>query len=179
MQRLIESIFFVITCLFLSCTAHSGQYALIHSVEFTAGGGAGGNSSQHVTMVQGSVVQVSTQTFPVHRTLLWFNCTDDVRAGWSFNGTSFAPPAPEPQPTIAEWRQTAEVGPYQLALVLTEDNMLASVETWVTAQGGLVEFAWRRATVFKRMDPFILQAQTAFGLTPEQMDDIFRRGQAK
>lgn len=130
-------------------------------------------------ILNGQVVQVSNTTFPVHPELQWVTCPEGVAAGWSYDGSKFVAPAPEPQPTIEEWRQTASVGPLTLAERLQAAGQFDAVNAWANAQGGMVTYAWNRATEFQRLHPMVLAAQQQFGWTDEQVDELFRLAATK
>ena len=45
-------------------------------------------------LIEGTnVVQVSEETFEVHPSLVWVDCSDDVEYGWEYDGQSFIDPA--------------------------------------------------------------------------------------
>jgi len=48
----------------------------------------------------GKVVQVEAEAFPVHKSMRWVDCNQDVAAGWDYDGTFSAPAVAEP--VIAE-----------------------------------------------------------------------------
>lgn len=125
-------------------------------------------------ILNGQVVQVSDTTFLVHPGLQWIKCPEGVQAGWSFNGAKFAAPVAEPGPTVEEWRQTASVGPLTLAERLAAVGQFDAVNAWANAQGGMVTYAWNRASQFDRMHPMVLAAQAQFGWTDEQTDELFK-----
>lgn len=143
---------FVILCLLLAAPCFAG-HALIHN---------------------GQVVQVSSKEFPVHPDLKWVKCPDGVQAGWSYDGAKFDAPAPEPTQTVEEWRQTASVGPLTLAERLAAAGQFDAVNAWANAQGGMIAYAWSRATEFQRLHPMVLAAQAQFGWTDEQTDELFK-----
>lgn len=125
-------------------------------------------------ILNGQVVQVSDTTFPVHPDLQWVKCPESVQAGWTYDGSKFDAPAPEPQPTVEEWRASASVGPLALAERLAAVGQFDAVNTWANAQGGMVTYAWNRATEFQRLHPMVLAAQQQFGWTDEQTDELFK-----
>ena len=43
------------------------------------------------------VVQVSEEEFPVHESMAWVQCLNNVEVGWSYIGNEFTPPPSLPQ----------------------------------------------------------------------------------
>lgn len=137
----------------------------------------------YALILNGQVVQVSDQTFPVHPDLEWVECSDEVKPGWVIHyvgvhgGTHvYEPPVTETEPaqTIEQWRATAVVGPMALAEKLAAIGLFDAVNTWANAQGGMVSYAWNRATEFQRLHPMVIAAQKEFGWTDEQTDELFK-----
>ena len=57
---------------------------------------------------------------------------------------------------------------------LRDAKIFDQAEAYVRASGdGYLEDAWDYADFFARLDPFIIQASEALGLTPEQVDSIW------
>lgn len=70
-------------------------------------------------------------------------------------------------------RQSAVLGPVELGEKLASLGMFDDVNEWANAQGGLIAYAWNRATQFERLHPMVLSAQAAMGWTDEQVDELF------
>jgi len=62
---------------------------------------------------------------------------------------------------------------YQARVALMRSGMLDAADAFVAAADGEIAIAWEYATVFQRRSTFILGAQTALGLTDDQVDDLF------
>jgi len=120
-------------------------------------------------ILQNKVVQVAPESFPVHPSMIWADCPAEVQAGWSYADGTFAPPVIEPEPTPV----IMSVGPLQLAQALDDMGLFEQVNTWANAQGGMVAYAWNRATQFERLHPMVLAAQAEFEWSDEQVDNLF------
>lgn len=68
----------------------------------------------------------------------------------------------------------ALVSARQIKLALLSDGLLDQVDTFATAQDRAVQISWEYATEFQRQDALLLAMATAFGMTDEQVDDLFR-----
>ena len=79
----------------------------------------------------------------------------------------------------AAWRQTLECGPYQMAQALDAFGLFDSINEAMENAGGMTTFAWKRATVFRRMDPLIETMRLALGKTPEEVDQLFMLAMTK
>jgi len=73
---------------------------------------------------------------------------------------------------LAAVRLGMSVGPLQLAQALDDMGLFETVNTWANAQGGMVAYAWNRATQFERLHPMVLAAQAEFEWTDEQVDAL-------
>lgn len=119
------------------------------------------------------VVQVAPESFPVHPSMQWLDCHAEVQPGWSYIDGEFVAPQLDPTPTLEELRAHAVLGPMELADKLHAIGLFDAVNDWANTQGGMVSYAWNRATQFERLHPLVLQAQTSFGMTDEQVDALF------
>lgn len=122
---------------------------------------------------QTKVVQVASESFPVHSSMQWVDCPEDVKAGWSYIDGHFITPPKESGPTIEELRASAIIGPMELADKLMALGMFDSVNDWANAQGGIISYGWNRATQFERLHPLVLAAQAELKWTDEQVDALF------
>lgn len=122
---------------------------------------------------ENKVVQVEAQEFPVHPSMQWLDCPEDVKTGWSYIDSQFIAPPVETGPTIEELRASAIIGPMELADKLMALGMFDAVNDWTNAQGGQISWAWNRATQFERLHPMVVAAQVEFGWTDEQTDALF------
>ncbi len=94
---------------------------------------------------------------------------DPVSVGASWDGQTFTPPlSPVPE----------TVSPRQARLALLGLGMLAAVDQALAAipgpQGEAARIDWEYATEVQRQSPLIAALGPALGLTPEQIDDLFR-----
>ena len=48
-------------------------------------------------VLNGKVVDLAENEFPVHESMVWVNCINTVQVGWSYVGNEFIPPPIEPQ----------------------------------------------------------------------------------
>lgn len=62
----------------------------------------------------------------------------------------------------------------QMKLTLLGADLLDDIETFVSSQERGVQISWEYATEFHRGDPLLAGMAKAFGLTDEQVDEIFR-----
>lgn len=62
----------------------------------------------------------------------------------------------------------------QIKLALLGADLLDSIETFVAAQPRAVQISWEYATEFDRNDPMLAGMALAFGMSDEQIDDLFR-----
>ena len=57
---------------------------------------------------------------------------------------------------------------------LRDENLFEQVDAYVKASNdGYLQDAWEYADYFTRLDPFIIQASSDIGLTPERVDQIW------
>jgi hypothetical protein len=83
----------------------------------------------------------------------------------------YAPPPPEPEPvpqTVSRFQARAAL---HLAGKLTDAE--AAVEA-AAAENPLIAMAWREAVEFKRTSPALNALAEAIGMTPEDVDNLFR-----
>lgn len=115
------------------------------------------------------VVQVAQESFPVHPSMQWLECSAEVQPGWTYADDTFAAPViePEPSPVIMS------VGPLQLRRALREVGMYSAVAAYVETAPEEVKEAWEYATEYKRSDPLFPVVQSAMGLTDAQVDALF------
>ena len=115
------------------------------------------------------VVQVASESFPVHTSMLWLDCPAEVQPGWAYADGVFTAPVvePEPDPVIMS------VGPLQLRRALRELGMYAAVVAYVETAPEEVKEAWEYATEYRRDDPLFPIVQTAMELTDEEIDNLF------
>lgn len=115
----------------------------------------------------GRVAQVQAQQFPVAPPLQWVQCADSVTPEWTYNGTSFVPPAP-PQvviPSIVSMRQAR--------LALLHAGLLATVDAAIAAGGQADQITWEYATEVNRNSALVSNMAAALNLTSQQLDDLF------
>lgn len=138
--------------------------------------------------LNGQVVQVSDKTFPVHPSLQWVECRDEVKPGWVIHyvgvhgGTHvYEPPIvdAEPKQTIEEWRATAVVGPLQIRRALRETGDFNTVQAAMETADELTREAWQYAGEFRRNDPLVEAMRQVLGKTPEEVDELFRLAATK
>ena len=76
---------------------------------------------------------------------------------------------------LANWRASASVSAFQAEQALDDMGHLDAVETLMAdpATPKKTVRAWRKAQVFKRDSPTVLDMAGALGLTTEQLDALF------
>lgn len=62
----------------------------------------------------------------------------------------------------------------QMKLALLGAGLLDNIEAFVSSQDRAVQISWEYATEFHRGDPLLAGMAKAFGMTGEQVDEIFR-----
>lgn len=68
----------------------------------------------------------------------------------------------------------ATVSARQIKLALLAADLLDDVEAFAASQDRAVQISWEYAVEFERQDPMLTAMAAAFGLTDEQVDDLFR-----
>lgn len=102
---------------------------------------------------------------------LFVPCPDNVEYGWTYDGTTWAAPAPipTPVPTSASMRQAR--------LALLQAGKLAAVEAAINALTGPAKEAalieWNYATQVTRDSALLQQLAAAIGLTEADLDALF------
>ena len=122
------------------------------------------------------VVEFQETPFPVAAPLFWLEIEEvpDTNAPVYYDPSSqtldvFNPP----EPTVAELRAKMKITPLQTRRALRAAGLLDTVEGWLSGQDVTVKEAWEYAIVFERLDPIVMAAATALGLTDAQIDDLF------
>jgi len=73
---------------------------------------------------------------------------------------------PDPVPQVVSARQ--------IKLAMLDADLLDEVEAFAAQQDRAVQISWEYAVEFQRQDPMLVAMAGAFGLTDEQVDDLFR-----
>ena len=79
------------------------------------------------------------------------------------------------------WRKTADCSRLQGMLALEESGLLTTIENWIAdpATPIVAKLAWNEAYRFSRNSALFDAFAGEFGLTPEQVDDLFVLAQSK
>ena len=116
------------------------------------------------------VAEVCDETFPVAEPLYWVECDDSITSQHVYSGSAFSlNTASEPPQTV----QT--VSALQGLLAVDQAGMAAAYSAWTSdpsrtfAEKAFID----KALTWKRNDPTLLAAATAFGLTSQQLDELF------
>ena len=116
-----------------------------------------------------TVAQVEMNEFPVGDPYVWVTCPDDVVAyQWMYDGTTFFPPLPPPEPPIP-----TTVSMYQARIALEQAGLLATVEAGVSQMSKEAQIKWEFAPTVKRNDALTVALASALNLTEEQLDALF------
>lgn len=75
---------------------------------------------------------------------------------------------------LAAWREEATCTPFQGRMALADANLLAGVETAVTAADEKTKVAWEYALIWQRNSPMIATLAGALQMTDAQIDDLFK-----
>ena len=119
---------------------------------------------------QNKVVQVAAESFPVHHSMAWADCPDEVHPGWSYlDGDLVAPtPAPMPDP-----RATMSCGPLQLRRALRQLGLYATIVAAIAQADEETQEAWEYASDVRRLDQMVESMRVALGKTDAEVDAIF------
>lgn len=101
-------------------------------------------------------------------------CEPYIQDGWAYAVCV----EPKTQEEIAADAQAAvprSITPRQCRLLLLQQGLLAQVEAMIAQQDEATRITWEYAIEFRRDDPLLLAlaADSAFNLTPEQLDQFF------
>lgn len=92
--------------------------------------------------------------------------------GWSYDGSSFAPPPAPPTPTVAPIISKRQARRALLAAGLLDD-VEDALDTLPEPQLRAVRIDYEDATEWRRDWPTLLAVQAALGWTDTQVDDLF------
>lgn len=99
------------------------------------------------------------------------SCPDDVRAGWTYDGTNWAAPAPVPTPV------PSVVSMRQARLALLQAGKLAEVNAAIAALPSpdkeQAQIEWEYATEVERDSALVAQLAPALGLNAAALDALF------
>lgn len=110
-------------------------------------------------------------------------------APW-MGATDIAPPAYDPATASAIWRDGAwvieaatppeipvpdAVSRFQARAALHQAGLLEAAEAAVATSDMIVRLAWQDAQEFRRDSPTVATLADALGLTPAQLDELFRQ----
>jgi hypothetical protein len=102
---------------------------------------------------------------------LFVVCADEVQQGWTFDGTTWAAPAPEPTPV------PRTVSMRQARLALLQAGKLSAVDAAIAASPSpakeQAQIEWEYATQVTRDSALMQQLATAIGLTESDLDSLF------
>jgi hypothetical protein len=102
---------------------------------------------------------------------LFVACPDDVQQGWTYDGSTWAAPAPEPTPIP----RTASMRQARLALL--QIGKLSAVDTAIAALPSpakeAAQIEWEYATEVTRDSALMQQLAAAIGLTEADLDSLF------
>jgi hypothetical protein len=110
---------------------------------------------------------VTAYTPPDGGTLVLCSGNPAAQAGGTYVGGVFTAPAAPPTPV------PSSVTSAQLRLALTQQNLLATVNTAVAAASNEIQVYWEYQSTFNRQAPLLLGMAVVLGLTSAQCDAIF------
>jgi hypothetical protein len=117
------------------------------------------------------ICQVEAQDFPVAEPLFWADCPDDCTTAWTYNGTTFEPPAPPPVviPDTVSMRQAR--------LALFQQGKLSLIQPLIDSMAEpaktTTQISWDYATIVQRDDDLVIELSAALGLTSADLDALF------
>jgi hypothetical protein len=94
----------------------------------------------------------------------------EIGGRWTGSGWEPSPIPPVPVP--------AAITPLQARRALRAADLLDAVNAWIATQSADAQEAWEYCVEVRRDAALIAGAQEGLGLTPEQVDDLFRAGAA-
>lgn len=100
-----------------------------------------------------------------------YGVPDEVEVSWIKNAEGlFVAPPPQPSPV------PVEVSVFQGCAALQQAGILDEVEAYFAAlpDDDISKLAWKKMTVFRRDSALMTSVGATFGLTSEQIDDLFR-----
>jgi hypothetical protein len=109
---------------------------------------------------------VAPYTPPDGGTLVLCNGNAHAQPGGTYSGGLFT--APVPVVSVPQSVTSA-----QLRLALTQQNLLAAVNTAVAAASNEIQVYWEYQSTFNRQAPLLLGMAVVLGLTSAQCDAIF------
>lgn len=118
----------------------------------------------------GAVYAQKTGTIVAHHaqyreTILPVSCLREVEGGWEAD-----------LPTIGEERAVMACSQFQGREILRRDGLYEQAAAVIAAsENATLIGAWEEASTWNRLSPFIMDMGDALNLTPEQIDDLFRR----
>jgi len=118
---------------------------------------------------ENKVAQVSVEEFPVHPSMQWIECSEGVKAGYTYEGGVFTAPVPE-EPAVMP---IMSVGPLQLRRALREVGLYQKVVDYLATAPEEVQEAWEYATEYRRNDPLFPVVQDELEMTEEEVDYLF------
>ena len=126
---------------------------------------------QYAILTNGRVTNVIVADPEVAATIGAVECPEGVGIGWTYDGTTWAAPAPEPipVPTVASMRQAR--------LALLQAGKLADVTTAINALPSpakeAAQIEWEYATEVRRDSALMKQLAAAIGLDHAALDALF------
>jgi hypothetical protein len=129
---------------------------------------------RYVIIDNGVVVNIVVSTPEFAEEQGWLECPEGVGIGWTFDGDTPIPPAPQPE-SVHDSVDNAQV---RLALIksgisiATVDAAIAAIEDQVEREIAYTQWEYR-ATI-RRDSELLVSLSSAIGLTSEQVDDLFR-----
>ena len=117
------------------------------------------------------ICQIEQTDFPVAPPLEWVTCPDNCTTEWTYNGTTFEPPAFPPVviPDTVSMRQARLALFQQGKLSLIQPLIDAMMEPAKTT----TQISWDYATEVRRDDDLVIQLSAALGLSSADLDALF------
>jgi hypothetical protein len=103
----------------------------------------------------------------------------DIQAYIAEGGEVIPYVPPTEQELLEAWRQTADCSRLQAKLALDAAGLLATVEAFIAdpATPTVAKLAWTEAYRYSRKSPLFDVLGLELGMTPEQIDDLFKAAQ--
>lgn len=100
-----------------------------------------------------------------------------VNGFWTQQWTVTTATPEEQAERLAAWRASASCTPLQGKIELNNENLLTEAEQVVAAADKNTQLAWANAIIWLRTSPMIETLGAQLGLTPNDLDNLFRQAQ--
>lgn len=109
-----------------------------------------------------------------HPSLVWVECQQGVKPGWTFDGENFEPPTQDQSDDFVPNQVTRAQGKAALIMAGLWDDVVAYVDAINDPQEkALALVGLNDTTHWNRTSPLLAAIAAAIGLTEKRLDDLF------